>query len=107
MAVRRRPEMSRAFPRTRLPAGRWAGRRARQPQRFRPMNPSARILIVEDESLIADDLEHRLKKLGYEPVGIAASGEDGVARALELQPDLVLMDIRLKGQFDGIEAAGQ
>ncbi len=57
--------------------------------------------------MVADDLEQRLSKLGYQPVEIVDTGEGAVTRALELRPDLVLMDIRLKGQIDGIEAAGQ
>lgn len=71
------------------------------------MKPRAHILIVEDESLVADDLEQRLIKLGYRSVGIVDTGEAAVTQALELRPDLVLMDIRLKGPLDGIEAAGQ
>lgn len=70
------------------------------------MKTRARILIVEDESLVADDLEQRLSKLGYDPVGIVDTGEEAVARGVELRPDLVLMDIRLKGRMDGVEAAG-
>ena len=71
------------------------------------MKTRTRILIVEDESLVADDLEQRLSRLGYEPVGIVDTGEQAVAKGVELRPDLVLMDIRLKGRMDGIEAAGQ
>jgi len=67
----------------------------------------ARILIVEDESLVAVDLEQRLCLLGYSPVGIVDTGEDAVTRATELRPELVLMDVRLKGAVDGIEAAGR
>jgi len=70
-------------------------------QNFNPI----RVLIVEDEGLIALDIENHLLELGYEPAGIAEAGEMAVRQALELQPDLVLMDIRLKGEMDGIEAA--
>jgi CheY-like chemotaxis protein len=64
-----------------------------------------RILIVEDERLIALDLQRRLIQLGYTVVGNVASGAQAIAAALQLQPDVVLMDIRLQGEMDGIEAA--
>ena len=65
----------------------------------------AKLLIVEDESITAMDLRTRLTRLGYEVVGIATTGEDAVVMAQTAQPDLVLMDIRLDGDIDGIEAA--
>ncbi len=68
---------------------------------------NARILVVEDEAIVAKDVQSRLEGLGYAVIGIAASGEQAVSKAMETQPDLVLMDIRLKGQMDGVEAAGQ
>jgi PAS domain S-box-containing protein len=64
-----------------------------------------RILVVEDQRIIAADLASTLKKLGYSVVGTAATGDDAVARACELGPELVLMDVRLRGEMDGIEAA--
>jgi two-component system cell cycle sensor histidine kinase/response regulator CckA len=64
-----------------------------------------RILIVEDERLIALDLQRRLTQLGYTVVGNVASGAQAITAACQLQPDLVLMDIRLQGEMDGIEAA--
>lgn len=64
-----------------------------------------RILIVEDEILVARDLEQQLTALGYLVVGIAASGEDALALIAEHQPQLVLMDIRLQGEMDGIATA--
>jgi DNA-binding NarL/FixJ family response regulator len=66
--------------------------------------PKARILIVEDEAVVAEDLAAMLVQLGYEVVGRAAEGGKAIAMACELQPDLVLMDIRLRGLMDGIEA---
>jgi len=66
---------------------------------------NARILIVEDESIVQLDLQTRLRRLGYAVVGVAARGEEAVAKAAELVPDLVLMDVRLNGPMDGIEAA--
>ena len=66
-----------------------------------------RILIVEDERIVAADISARLKQMGYQPVGQAASGEKAIALAGELRPDLVLMDIRLEGEMDGIAAANE
>ncbi len=67
----------------------------------------ARILIVEDESLVAADLQERLQHFGYTVPAIADNATDAVARALECQPDLVLMDIQLKGGTDGVAAAAR
>jgi CheY-like chemotaxis protein len=67
----------------------------------------ARILIVEDERLIAVDLQRRLTRLGYAVVALAASGAEAIQKALALCPDVVLMDIRLQGDMDGVEAAQQ
>ena len=64
-----------------------------------------RILVVEDETIIAMDIAMQLRGLGYEPLGPAHSGEQAVALAGELRPDLVLMDVTLAGSIDGIEAA--
>ncbi len=67
---------------------------------------AAKILIVEDEIIIARELEARLVGLGYEVVGIASSAGEALAFAEQTQPQLVLMDIVLKGEMNGIEAAG-
>jgi len=64
-----------------------------------------KILIVEDESIVARDIKSTLKTFGYEVVGIVASGEEAIEQALQLRPDLVLMDIMLKGDLTGVEAA--
>jgi two-component system, cell cycle sensor histidine kinase and response regulator CckA len=64
-----------------------------------------RILVVEDERIVAMDLAATLQELGYEVVGMATRGEDAVQRAAELQPELILMDVRLAGKLDGIQAA--
>ena len=64
-----------------------------------------KILIVEDENIVAKDLQKRLLNLGYDIVGIASTGEEAVKKAITTLPDLVLMDVRLKGEMDGIEAA--
>jgi signal transduction histidine kinase len=63
------------------------------------------ILIVEDEAIVAADLAGKLRQLGYEVAGTTASGEESIKLASRMRPDLVLMDIRLEGAVDGIEAA--
>ena len=63
------------------------------------------ILIVEDEIIIAADLKGRLENLGYNIVGISATGNDAIRKTGETHPDLVLMDIMLKGDMDGIDTA--
>jgi CheY-like chemotaxis protein len=65
----------------------------------------ARILIVEDEQIIAADLEQKLIALGHQVVGSAASGEEAIRLAQHLRPELVLMDVRIRGSVDGTEAA--
>lgn len=64
-----------------------------------------KILIVEDEGIIALDLEQRLKILGYEVVGIASSGLDALKLVKNNKVDLIFMDIFLKGKLTGIETA--
>lgn len=66
-----------------------------------------KILIVEDELLLAKNLSRKLKKLGYTVLEIVSSGNVAIQRAAEIQPDLILMDIVIKGDMDGIEAAAQ
>ncbi|MBY6264415.1 hybrid sensor histidine kinase/response regulator [Azospirillum sp. 412522] len=66
---------------------------------------AARILIVEDDRIVARDIQHQLSRMGHVVVGMSASGEEAVRLAGSQQPDLVLMDIRLEGEMDGIEAA--
>ena len=67
--------------------------------------PKIRILVVEDESLVARDIQNMLRSLGYEVTGVVASGEQAIQKASASAPDLVLMDIVLKGEIDGITAA--
>jgi len=62
------------------------------------------ILIVEDEPIVADDIKMTLHKLGYAVPAIASSGKEAIKKTEEIHPDLVLMDIVLKGKMDGIEA---
>lgn len=64
----------------------------------------ANILVVEDESIVAKDIENRLKKFGYCVIGTVTTGEEAVKKVTDFRPDLVLMDIRLKGKMDGVEA---
>lgn len=64
-----------------------------------------RILVVEDESVVAKDIQWSLKGLGYEICGWASSGEEAIQKAKDLRPDLVLMDIVLKGDMDGVQAS--
>jgi CheY-like chemotaxis protein len=68
---------------------------------------NARVLIVEDEQIIALDLAQMLEELGYGVAGTASRGEDAVALVQSLQPDLILMDIHLAGEIDGVTAARQ
>jgi two-component system cell cycle sensor histidine kinase/response regulator CckA len=65
----------------------------------------ARILIVEDERVVARDIESRLTRMGYAVAGVTRFGEEAIRLAEERRPDLVLMDIRLKGAMDGVAAA--
>ncbi len=67
----------------------------------------ARILIVEDEELVALGIRLFLQSIGYEVLPLLSSGEETVERFRELSPDLVLMDIRLEGSMSGIEAAAE
>ncbi|TAH52260.1 MAG: response regulator [Chloroflexota bacterium] len=66
-----------------------------------------RIMIVEDERIVAKDLQFRLQGLGYEVAAMASEGHDAVAKASSSRPNLVLMDIRLENGMDGIQAAEQ
>src|SRR5207249_1586763 len=68
---------------------------------------SPSIFIVEDEAIVAADLTSKLRRLGYTVTGATARGEDAVTFVRDRRPDLVLMDIRLAGRMDGIEAADQ
>jgi DNA-binding NarL/FixJ family response regulator len=64
-----------------------------------------KILIVEDDEIIQKLIEYRLTALGYEVCAKAGTGEDAVFCAKETNPDVILMDIHLKGSVDGIDAA--
>ncbi|TVR93909.1 MAG: response regulator [Spirochaetaceae bacterium] len=66
---------------------------------------AVRILIVEDERLVAVDIKHRLQRFGYSVVRVVSDGAGAISATKELSPSLVLMDIGLQGTMDGIEAA--
>ncbi|MBI2257939.1 MAG: response regulator [Flavobacteriia bacterium] len=68
------------------------------------MNP-VNVLVVEDESIVSKDIQHSLKKLGYNVVGAAATGEKALELVRSEGPDIVLMDIMLKGSMNGIEVS--
>ena len=65
------------------------------------------VLVVEDEIIIAEDIQRKLKKMGYAVPVIVSSGEEAIKKAKENNPDLVLMDIVIHGKMDGIETAEQ
>jgi two-component system response regulator LytT len=69
--------------------------------------PRTKVLIVEDESIVAKDIQQSLEKLGYDVIGTSPTGENAVTLALEKHPDAVLMDIMLKGEKTGVEAADE
>lgn len=71
------------------------------------MKEKIKILIVEDDMIIAANISLQLSKLGYEVTGIESRGEDAIKHALDNHPDIILMDIQLKGKLNGIEAAKQ
>ncbi len=71
------------------------------------MKPSTRILIVEDESIVAFNLQQRLTQLGYEVPHVAVSGRQSLDLVSQSRPDLVLMDIHIEGEMDGIEVAAR
>lgn len=70
------------------------------------MSQAVKIMIVEDESIVAMDLSLRLQKEGYEVTGVADNSEEAISLFTETNPDLVLMDINIIGQQDGIQTAG-
>jgi CheY-like chemotaxis protein len=66
---------------------------------------NSKILLIENESIIAIDLKSRLENLGYNIIGIVNKGEDAIKKIEETKPDLILMNIILKGELDGIKTA--
>lgn len=84
-----------------LPIKKTCGRRGAE------MTSAAKILVVEDDPLMAGEMQVMLLGLGYSVAGISSSGEDAIWQAIQTSPDLVLMDIVLKGALDGVKAAEQ
>lgn len=66
-----------------------------------------KILIVEDEAIVALEIKYRLTKLGYSVTGTASSGKRALELTEETKPDVILMDIKLKGSMNGLEVATQ
>ncbi len=64
-----------------------------------------RVMVVDDEAVISMQLEERLEAMGYDVVGTASSGEEAVDMAIDLRPDIILMDIVMPGKLDGIQAS--
>jgi PAS domain S-box-containing protein/putative nucleotidyltransferase with HDIG domain len=79
----------------------WVGEREPDAKAAHPV----KVLVVEDESVVSKDIQESLKGLGYTVCGTASAGEEAIKKAESLQPDLVLMDIVLRGDIDGVEAA--
>lgn len=71
-----------------------------------PPTPSRRVLVAEDEALIRLDLVEMLREEGYDVVGEAVDGQDAVEKAIELRPDMVIMDVKMPRR-DGIDAASE
>jgi C4-dicarboxylate-specific signal transduction histidine kinase len=69
------------------------------------MTVRARIMVVEDDRIVARDISEQLGRIGHTVIGVTASGEAAVALAMSSRPDLILMDVRLEGRIDGIDAA--
>ncbi len=70
-------------------------------------SPATKIMVVEDETIVALDIQSRLRKFGYEVVAVCSSGEEALAQVPAVLPDLILMDIMLAGELDGIKTAEQ
>lgn len=66
---------------------------------------NSRVLIAEDEAIVAVDIQNQLEAVGYQVLDVATSGRQARDKALSMAPDIVLMDIRLSGPLDGIDAA--
>lgn len=69
------------------------------------MSKKSRILIVEDENIVAMDIQKMLLESGYEIISIVNSGEEAIVSVREQKPDLILMDVVLKGRMTGIDAS--
>lgn len=74
-------------------------------KKVKSMMRPPKVLIVEDEIIIATDIQYALEKLGFQVSDIVSTGEESIERASRMHPDVILMDIKLKGKIDGISAA--
>jgi PAS domain S-box-containing protein len=83
----------------------WTGADLKSANRLAPNETLPRIMVVEDERIVALDLASTLEQLGYVVAASVSSGEAAIEQATKLRPNLVLMDIRLAGEIDGIQAA--
>lgn len=66
-----------------------------------------KVLVVEDENIIAMDIQYTLRRFGFNVCGVVSTGEESIESAIRTNPDLILMDIKLRGKMDGIYAAKQ
>ncbi len=66
-----------------------------------------KVLVVEDENIIAMDIQYTLRRFGFNVCGVVSTGEESIESAFRTNPDLILMDIKLRGKMDGIYAAKQ
>jgi two-component SAPR family response regulator len=69
------------------------------------MQMKTRVFIVEDQTIVAHDLSHQLERNGFEVIGIASSGHQAISEIKSALPDLILMDVRIQGELNGIEVA--
>ena len=69
------------------------------------LTSKARVFLIEDELLVLEDLKERLIQHNYEVVGTACSGNEAIDKIVSSNPDLVIIDVRIKGELDGIEVA--
>ncbi|HDQ08286.1 MAG TPA: response regulator [Methanoculleus sp.] len=69
------------------------------------MREKMKVMIVEDDAIIGMDIEHRVRRLGYEVTGVADNAKEAITLAADTKPDIALMDIRLRGDIDGIDTA--
>jgi DNA-binding response OmpR family regulator len=82
-----------------------SGKKSNKNSVILPVQKNYRILVVEDESIIALDLQNILQNFGFEVCCVVSSGEESIHAANQSSPDVILMDVKLKGAMNGIEAA--
>ena len=82
-----------------------SGKKSEKNSTSRSLQKNHRILVVEDESIIALDLQNILRNSGFEVCQVVSSGEESILAANQIRPDIVLMDVKLSGNMSGIDAA--